>query len=309
MILIKLVTFIFISYGMLKICKSDSTQMKTDIAYLFAPKEESILRKVALAKGIKKRRGFLQLIYETKELLILLDKQAEFPLVCFSSAVLGMTSILICLITMNLFLIPPFFAFAIATPFVYIRSRGAKLKKLINEELEAALSIITNSYIRNESIVIAVEENISYIHTPIKRLFQTFVFNCDYVNSDVKQNLRILKGSLNNSVFDEWCSALIACQNDSSIRYTLTPIVKKLSHIRIVGVKLESVLYEPIREYIFMVIILFFNIPIFYVLNREWYKILIESTVGHITIAVIVSIVAVCSAGVLRLTRPIEYSR
>ncbi len=309
MIISKFITLFFISYGLIKIFGVDEKQIKRDIVNIFSPKEETILRRIELAKGKKKRKGFVQLIYDTKEILKLLDKQAEFPLVCFSSVVLGILSIFVCLITMNLFLVPPLFVIAIATPFVYIRNRGVKLKKMINEELETALSIITNSYIRNENIVIAVEENIAYIHPPIKRLFQNFIFNCDYVNSDIGQNIRILKNSLNNSVFEEWCNSLISCQVDSSLRVTLPTIVKKLSYIRIVGVRLDSVLYEPVREYVFMVIILFFNVPIFYVLNREWYKILVNTTVGHITIGAIASIVAICSANVLRLTRPMEYNR
>ncbi len=309
MIISKFVILFFISYGLIKIFKVDRKQIKRDIVTIFSPKEETILKRIELAKGKKERKGFVQLIYDTEEILKLLDKQAEFPLVCFSSFVLGVLSIFVCLITMNLFLVPPLFAIAIAAPFVYMRNRGVKLKKMIQEELETALSIITNSYIRNENIVIAVEENIAYIHQPVKRLFQNFIFNCDYVNSDIRQNIRVLKNSLNNSVFEEWCNALINCQGDSGLRFTLPTIVKKLSYIRIVSVRLESVLYGPVREYIFMVLILFFNVPVFYVLNREWYKILINTKSGHITIGVIVTIVAVCSANVLRLTRPIEYHR
>lgn len=308
-VLLRMVSFFFICYGILELFKFNKEKFQNELVILFSPKPESIAFKINLAKGKKKRGRLAQLIYETKEILNLVGKQSEFPVVCFSSFLFTVLGVLFCAMSDNLILIFPISMITIAGPFVYIRQRGIRLKKMINEELETALSIITNSYIRNESIILAVEENINYIHYPIKEIFASFIFNCDYVNSDIRQNLKKLKMSINNSVFQEWCDTLTACQNDSSLRYTLASIVKKLSYIRIVSVRLDSVLYEPVREFIFMVIILLFNFPIFYVLNKQWYKILTDTIYGHFTIALVFGMIAFCFANVLRLTRPVEYQR
>lgn len=305
----RVLIFFFISYGIIRIFNLHNDNFRNEIVMLFSPKDESIRYKIELAKGKKKRRGMTQLIYETRQILKLINKQSEFPLVCFSSAVLVTLAILLCLMYGNYFLIAPLCFIAVVSPFAYIRNRGVRLRKLINDELETALSIITNSYIRNENIVVAIEENIDYIHRPIQDIFKSFIFDCDYVSSDIKQNLRKLKNSFTNPVFQEWCSALILCQNDSSLKNTLNSIVKKLSYIRLVSVKLDSVLYEPVREFVFMVIILLFNIPVFYVLNRQWFYILTKTVYGHITVAVVVGIIAFCAANVIRLTKPIEYQR
>ena len=43
--------------------------------------------------------------------------------------------------------------------------------KAISAELETALSIITTSYLRNEDIQTAVEENLEYLNPPVKNAF------------------------------------------------------------------------------------------------------------------------------------------
>ena len=49
---------------------------------------------------------------------------------------------------------------------------------------------------------------------------------------------------IDNTVFQEWCDALIACQHDRSLKTTLTPIVSKLSDMRVVNGELETMDYD-----------------------------------------------------------------
>lgn len=308
-VILKLLSFILIEYGVFKLCNINYSGLKNDMGILFTPKEYSIRKKIELSKGIKKEKGFALLVKETVDMLKLLNKTHEFPLVCFSSFLLAVVAVMFCMATGNFFLIVPLVIIALVAPFVYIRQKSLIYKKIISNELETALSIITNSYIRSDNIVSAIEENIEYIHSPIKSLFQSFIFNCDYIDSDVKRNLILLKNSLYNEVFSEWCSSVIACQSDSKLKGTLPAIVKKLSNIRIVSVRLDNMLYQPVKEFVMMVIILFFNIPIFYVLNKEWYRILVHTSSGHIIIAIVSSIVVFSALNVVKLTRPIEYRR
>lgn len=307
--LMKLLTFAMIVYGVLRGFQISLSDFKDSISVLFTPKQENIKKQIEFAKGTKKRKGFRLLIEETQSLLKLLNKTSEFPLVCFTSFILGIISIVFSISTNNLFMIIPLFVISAVAPFVYIRHRSMNYKKIINEELETALSIITNSYMRNDNIVTAVEENIAYIHQPIQDVFKSFIFNCDYVEPDVKRNLRTLKNSLHNEVFAEWCNSLIACQSDRNLKFTLNATVKKLSNIRLVSVRLDSMLMQPVKEYVTLILILLLNLPIFYVLNKEWYRILTKTTPGHIILSVCAGIIAITAIGVSRLTRPIEYRR
>ena len=51
----------------------------------------------------------------------------------------------------------------------------------------------------------------------------------------------------------EWIDAISACQYDRSIKTTLTPIVSKLSDMRIVNAELEYLVSEPRKEFIIMI--------------------------------------------------------
>ena len=73
-------------------------------------------------------------------------------------------------------------------------------------------------------------------------------------------------------MFEEWCNALCDCQYDRSLKTTLTPIVSKLSDMRIVNAELELLVTEPRKEFITMVILVIGNIPLMYFLNRSWYE-------------------------------------
>ena len=127
-------------------------------------------------------------------------------------------------------------------PVWYVKLTASHFKKDVSEELETALSIITTAYIRNEDIVTAVEENIAYLNPPIKDVFTDFLVQLKLIDSDVNKAIAGLKDKVDNDVFHEWCDALMLCQQDRSLKTTLTPIVTKLSDIRVVNSELELML-------------------------------------------------------------------
>jgi hypothetical protein len=118
-----------------------------------------------------------------------------------------------------------------------------------------------------------------------------------------------LKGKLFNEVFDEWLDALIACQEDKTLKTTLIPIVNKLSDMRIVSADLDYLLYAPVKEFITMAILLVGNIPLIYVLNKSWFHTLVYTSPGKFILAVCVFVIFISTAAVVRLTKPIEYKR
>ena len=66
-------------------------------------------------------------------------------------------------------------------------------------------------------------------------------------------------------------------------------------------------LFEPMKEFITMVILLIANIPLIRRLNKDWYEILVNTPVGHGIIAICVLIIFISLGAVIKLTRPIEY--
>lgn len=138
-------------------------------------------------------------------------------------------------------------------------------------------------------------------------MFIFFLSQTKLITSNTKLAIENLKAKIDNEVFREWCDALISCQDNKNLKHTLVPIVMKLSDTRIVSGELENMLYEPMKEYITMTILLIANIPLIWILNKDWYDILVNSAVGHGIIAICTAVIFISLGAVIRLTKPIKY--
>jgi hypothetical protein len=76
-----------------------------------------------------------------------------------------------------------------------------------------------------------------------------------------------------------------------------------------VSAELDILLYEPMKEFITMALLLVGNIPLIYFLNRDWFVTLTTTIVGKGILALSAGALFVSLAAVIRLTRPIEYKR
>ena len=136
-----------------------------------------------------------------------------------------------------------------------------------------------------------------------------FLTQIKLVNPNVEAALRGMRGRIDNEVFREWCDALSDCQHDRSLKTTLTPIVAKLSDMRNVNAELEYLIAEPRKEFLIMVIFVIGNIPLMYMLNKDWYDVLMHTPLGQIILSVTAAVIFVSAGCVVKLTRPIEYRR
>ena len=97
--------------------------------------------------------------------------------------------------------------------------------------------------------------------------------------------------------------------SDKTLKSTLTPIISKLSDMRIVSAELDYLLYEPVKEFITMAVLLVGNIPLLYFLNRSWFDTLMYTPIGKGILALSAFAIFISLAAVIRLTRPVEYKR
>ncbi len=162
---------------------------------------------------------------------------------------------------------------------------------------------------RSDNIVSAVSENIAYLKPPVKDIFGGFVTETTAINADIKAALRHLRGRVDNQVYREWCDGLIQCQDDRNLKTSLMPIVNKLTDIRLVNNELQTILSEPKKEYWMMVCLVIGNIPLLYLLNKEWFHSLMDSLPGKIVLAASGVVIAVTAVFMTKYTRPLEYKR
>lgn len=248
-------------------------------------------------------------LLEVQEILLTTGREKQFPMLCTVSFVLFALGASLAVMMGNLFMVPVLAVGFLFIPLWYIKLTAHTFKKDISAELETALSIITTSYLRNEDILTAVEESIFYLNPPVQTVFQEFVTRIHMVDSDIEDALRELKTKIHNDTFEEWCDALQECQVDRSLKTILTPIVAKLSDMRLVNADLEYMIYEPRKEFITMVVLVLSNIPLLYFLNKDWFETLTKTTMGQLMLSISAASIFFSAARVVKLTKPIEYRR
>lgn len=272
-------------------------------------KPNSIKSQINEATRRKKLNLLRREITEAQEILRLTNRTQMFGILCACSLGLAAAGICISAAIGNLFLAPVLAIGLMFVPFWYVKTTATNYKKAFSSELETALSIITTAYLRNEDIITSIEENVHYLNAPVKSVFENFISRIKLSNPDLTAAILDMKQHIDNEVFHEWCDSLILCQNDRSLKSTLTPIVNKLSDMRVVNADLEYMVTGPRKEFITMALLVIGNIPLLYMLNKAWYNSLMNTIPGQIILAVSAVGIFVAAAIVIKLTKPIEYKR
>lgn len=271
-------------------------------------KNKSISIQVKEIESKKKDNFFSKLIKESKDILEITNKKDKFSNICILSVVFMVIGIYISVYMSNYYLIP-ILAIGFATlPFQYIKLTSIEYKKAITEELETSLSAITSSYIRNNDIVQSIKENLPLIKPPIKNIFESFVIQSEFINSDTISLLEDMRNKINDDIFKEWVDAVISCQSNRELRVILSPIVSKLSDLRTLSAEINNELYRPLKEFFGMLIIVYINFPILYFANKDWFNTLVFSTPGKIVVSIVVVITFIAFMGVMKHTKPIDSS-
>ncbi len=260
-------------------------------------------------KKKKKLKGYKKIKTETINILQAVGKEDSFNKIYTISIISAALGAIFSILIKNIFLLPVITIGFMLIPYWYVKVISAKWQKAINAELETALNIITTSYNRNGNIINAIEENLDYINPPISNVFLSFYNKSQFINSNTKELLEDLKPKIENTVFHEWVDALISCQDNKSLKSTLSPIVSKLSDMRMVTAELDYHLYIPLKEYITMMVLFLSNIPLMYFINRNWFNTLFYTTQGKILISILFIVVLFCTVKVINLIKPIDYRR
>ena len=279
-----------------------------DLAPIFN-KKKTLRDKALTARGKKKTRKAIVEIQRIKTALEDTGKGKQFSVALAISVVLMIVGCMVAVIIDNLFLIPVLAVTFAMIPFAYLKKTISLYEKHVKEDLETALSIITTSYVRNDNIINAVRENIRYLKPPIKGIFESFLAETSSITPDIKVAILHLKEKISDSIFEEWCDVLLSCQNDRTLKDTLMPVVSKLTDVRLVNNSLKTMLDNARREYYTMVVMVVANIPILYLINKDWYNALMNTTLGKVVLAICALVIFITAMRLNKITKPVEYKR
>ena len=286
----------------------NATQITEDLMNIITPNDTLADKAKNLREG-KKKHGLYRKLLNMKNALAVTGKAKQFTAVFCISVILFAGGIILSLLIDNVFLMPVLSIALAMVPFFYTTSTLSYYEKHTKEELETTLSIITTSYVRNDDIVSAVRENIKYIKPPLRDVFMAFEGEATAISSNVKHALYNLKDKVDDEIFREWCDTLIQCQDDRTLKDTLLPIVGKLTDVRIVNSELKTMLSSARSEYWVMVALVVGNIPLLYLLNKDWFHTLLFTTVGKATLGVCGTVILITALFMMKYTKPIEYKR
>jgi hypothetical protein len=79
--------------------------------------------------------------------------------------------------------------------------------------------------------------------------------------------------------------------------------------MRVVSAELDLLLFEPVKEYITMILLVLGSVPLMYFLNKAWYQTLMYTEFGKVLLTICGAVIFVSIAAVAKHTRPIEYKR
>ncbi len=279
-----------------------------DLMKIITP-NDSMRDKAKNIRGNKKRHRLYRVLVNIQGALATMGKSRQFTIVICASVVLFAAGIIVSILIGNVFLMPVLSVTFALVPFIYITNTLTYYEKRTKEELETALSIITTSYERCDDVVQAVRENIRYIKPPLCEVFMAFEGEATAVTSNVKHALFNLREKLDNDIFREWVDTLILCQDDRTLKDTLQPVVQKLADVRIVNSELSTMLAGARNEYWMMVALVVGNVPLLYLLNKDWFHTLIYSTPGKAVCGLCGLVILITALFMRKFTKPIEYRR
>lgn len=272
-------------------------------------KHISLKKQIEALTNAKKKNFIVESFNEARVILNAQRRGDRMGRIYVFSAVCGAMGLALALLMGNFLLVPVFAVGFTFIPIWVIKLSRASVRKSMNDELEVALSGITTSYMRNDSIIAAIEENLQILNNPIKSVFVKFVNEYNLVDSNVITGIRKMKQSINHEIFTEWCDAIIQCQSDRTLKTTLFPIINKFSDIKSIQAELDTMMMAPFREYMTMVSVLLLIFPILYIINREMFDVLTTTDAGKVILAVISVVVFLGLNKAVSLSEPIEYRR
>lgn len=191
-------------------------------------------------------------------------------------------------------------------PLQYLKVRQSAYVQTINEQMEMVLSLITNSYLQSGDIIKAVNDNIHRIEQPFQSIFREFIAEKTFIDSNMSKNIRKLKRKIDNSFFDEWCNTLILCQQDRELMYVLPTIVEKMSDIKQIQAELNTQMYNIYKDHISVTLVVAMNIPLMKFLNAEWYRLLTQTLLGQIIVALTFVVIFFATAYVIKVNKPVS---
>ncbi|RCX10414.1 hypothetical protein DFR58_1296 [Anaerobacterium chartisolvens] len=193
-------------------------------------------------------------------------------------------------------------------PVQYLKFRQIGNVVALNDQLESALNIISNSYIQGDDIIQAVRENIGRVEGPLQVVLKDFLVDTQFIDANLKKAILRMKVKINNRYFRQWCDHLIMCQKDRELKSTLLPIMEEMSDTKKMQAELDTMMYRIYKDFASVVGVVAASIPMMRMINKEWYDFLVSTFPGKLIMAITCAVILFATAYVIKTNKPVSIS-
>lgn len=252
-----------------------------------------------------------ELVSKINGLLMLIDKDWTYyyklMVLCFIGGLFfGI------IVVGDILLAIPMGIISIPISYLFLRSKaGGEIRRRI-ENLENAMSIITNGYMVSENIIHAVE---AYVRAKNRGIdqdlikvtpFDKFIANTKMINPNIKRGLKIMAAEIDNEDFTAWTNVLILCQDDKGLKYMLKPIVQGMNDVKALQLKSDVEISMAWKNFIIMIVLTFLTIPFLRLMEEEWFLILTDTPIGKLLILLMIISALGSSIYAAKVNKPIR---
>lgn len=303
------IAFLLFAGGILAWLNLSPVELLNTVFRAIPKRKPNMRKRIKESLHPKQARGIRKIVDESKDVLRSTNRLSRFSSTCLLSIFMAILGLLIGSLMNNVFLMPVLAIGFSLLPFLQILLSSFGYKKRLNRELETSLSLITMEYIQSENFIKAVQDNIEYLHSPVKEVFRKFLAQVTLINSNVVQELANIRDSIDNDIFRDWINSVIDCQSNRNQKNTLMGIVHKFSDIRLVSGEINIDMYDPFKDFVLTALFMILEPLFIRSQSADWFNILMYTPIGNALLALDGVAFFLCLVRAIHLTRPIEYQR
>lgn len=258
-------------------------------------------------KGSLKNSKIKNYFIDVQIILAKMNKTKEYGKIKMLSLLAGIGGLAIAGILNNYLLALIFVPVFAILPFEAVKVKYRQYNKILAEELETALSLITISYTRTGSLVTSVKETIETLPPNAKVYFEEFLTEVTSINANVNSALVNLKTKIENRIFQQWVDRLIVCQSDRSAIPSLQKFVNEFADNRNIQNELDAEVYSARVELIVMICFVLFTPFLLYFVQKDAFMHLMNDFAGKVVIFISLVLCVIVYVIGKKIAKPIVF--
>lgn len=258
-------------------------------------------------KGSLKNSKIKNYFIDVQVILAKMNKTKEYGKIKMLSLLAGIGGLAIAGILNNYLLALIFVPVLAILPFEAVKVKYRQYNKILAEELETALSLITISYTRTGSLVTSVKETIETLPPNAKVYFEEFLTEVTSINANVNSALVNLKTKIENRIFQQWVDRLIVCQSDRSAIPSLQKFVNEFADNRNIQNELDAEVYSARVELIVMICFVLFTPFLLYFVQKDAFMHLMNDFAGKVVIFISLVLCVIVYVIGKKIAKPIVF--